>query len=77
MLVFDRGWSGKASDYRTRTRSKDDDDGMLADLWIESVQAEAQQVQRPVGHFRSLAFIGIDVGTVEKFWQNMTRYNVL
>lgn len=72
MLVFDRGWSGKASDYRTRTRSKDDDDGMLADLWIESVQAEAQQVQRPVGHFRSLAFIGIDVGTVEKFWQNMT-----
>lgn len=50
---------------------------MLADLWIESVQAEAQQVQRPVGHFRSLAFIGIDVGTVEKFWQNMTRYNVL
>ena len=56
---------------------KDDDDGMLADLWIESVQAEAQQVQRPVGHFRSLAFIGIDVGTVEKFWQNMTRYNVL
>lgn len=72
MLVFDRGWSGKASDYRTRTKSKDDDDGMLADLWIESVQAEAQQVQRPVGHFRSLAFIGIDVGTVEKFWQNMT-----
>lgn len=72
MLVFDRGWSGKASDYRTRARSKDDDGGMLADLWMESVQAEAQQVQRPVGHFRSLAFIDIEVGKVEKFWQNMT-----
>lgn len=36
------------------------------------MRAEGQQVQRPVDHFRSLAFTDMDMGTVEEFWQNMT-----